>query len=98
MQFDLASNGEEAIAAVEKKTYDIILMDVQMPIMDGLTATRAIRKSHTSDQLPIIALTANVQQEDKENCLKAGMNDFLTKPLEFERLESTLINHLKSNR
>ncbi len=85
-QFDLAENGEQAVRMQEQKPYDIILMDVQMPEMDGLEATQIIRKSVKRQQPVIIAMTANAMQEDKEECLQAGMNDYLSKPVNPEDL------------
>jgi CheY-like chemotaxis protein len=85
-QFDMAENGAEAISMLEKKPYDVILMDVQMPEMDGLEATRIIRQTPTFQQPVIIAMTANAMQEDKEECLQAGMNDYLSKPVNPEDL------------
>jgi signal transduction histidine kinase/CheY-like chemotaxis protein/streptogramin lyase len=80
-QFDMAENGELALEKMQQKTYDIILMDVQMPEMDGLEATRIIRETYTAQPPVIIAMTANAMQEDKEECLRAGMNDYLSKPV-----------------
>ena len=86
---DIAGNGQEALVALQDKTYDAVLMDVMMPVMDGLTATRAIRQTLQLD-LPIIALTANAMTGDREKCLEAGMDEYLTKPVEIERLYQTL--------
>jgi signal transduction histidine kinase/CheY-like chemotaxis protein/ligand-binding sensor domain-containing protein len=80
-QFDLAENGEQVLQKMQEKTYDVILMDVQMPEMDGLEATRLIRKTYSAQQPVIIAMTANAMQEDQEECLQAGMNDYLSKPV-----------------
>ncbi|MEK6480708.1 two-component regulator propeller domain-containing protein [Catalinimonas sp. 4WD22] len=88
-QPDLAKNGKEAVAAVQNKHYDIILMDVQMPELDGIEATRQIRKN-ASYQPVIIALTANAMQGDKESCLKAKMHDYLHKPFQLAQLSDTL--------
>ena len=86
---DVASNGLEAIAAIDNLSYDIVLMDVQMPEMDGLEATRAIR--HMAIKQPhIIAMTANAMRGDREACLSAGMNDYLSKPLKLPQLVSAL--------
>lgn len=85
-QFDMAENGEEALRMMEQKPYDVILMDVQMPEMDGLEATRIIRQTPTFHQPVIIAMTANAMQEDKEECLQAGMSDYLSKPVSPEDL------------
>jgi CheY-like chemotaxis protein len=89
-QFDMAENGEQALQMLEQKPYDVILMDVQMPEMDGLEATRIIRKNITWPQPVIIAMTANAMQEDKEECLQAGMNDYLSKPVNPDDLAQVL--------
>lgn len=89
-QFDMAENGEQALQMLEQKPYDVILMDVQMPEMDGLEATRIIRKNITWQQPVIIAMTANAMQEDKEECLQAGMNDYLSKPVNPDDLAQVL--------
>lgn len=87
---DVASNGQEAIEAVERTPYAMVFMDVQMPVMDGLEATRRIRAAGYT--LPIIAMTAHATRSDRESSLEAGMNDHLTKPLEPEAVLTTL-NH-----
>ena len=79
----LAENGLEVLALIELQHYDVILMDIQMPMMDGLEATQAIRNSNTKQPF-IIAMTANAMPEDREDCLKAGMNDYLSKPINLE--------------
>jgi PAS domain S-box-containing protein len=81
-----AENGEEAIKKIKEGGYDLVLMDIQMPVMDGLTATQIIRAELKSD-IPIIALTAHALEEEKQNCMQAGVNDFLSKPF----LESQLL-------
>ena len=78
---DFVIHGAEALKMAETKTYDLILMDVQMPVMDGLEATRQIRKLPGYGQVPIIALTANILEEQKQACFKAGMTDFISKPV-----------------
>ncbi|MDB5648777.1 MAG: domain S-box [Hyphomicrobiales bacterium] len=83
---DVAANGEEAIERAQSSSYDIILMDVQMPKMDGLTATRALRSTVEWAQKPIIAMTANVFEDDRRACRDAGMNDFVGKPIDPEQL------------
>lgn len=84
-EVDVANNGIEAIKAVRNQVYDLLFMDVQMPEMDGLTATREIRQNLTI-QPQIIAMTANVLEEDHQACLDAGMNDHISKPINFEEL------------
>jgi CheY-like chemotaxis protein len=90
---DLASNGIEAIESVERQPYDVVLMDVQMPEMDGLEASRQITRRWSAGQRPrIIAMTANAMQGDRELCLQAGMDDYLTKPIRVEKLVEALGN------
>ena len=86
----VASNGAEGVAACQGQRFDIVLMDLQMPVMDGMTATRKIRESETSGHTPIIALTANAMTGDRELCESAGMDGYLTKPIEVERLRNIL--------
>jgi CheY-like chemotaxis protein len=88
---DLASNGIEAIECVQRQTYDVVLMDVQMPEMDGLEAARRIvARGKPNDRPRIVAMTANAMQGDREECLAAGMDDYLTKPIRVERLVESL--------
>jgi GAF domain-containing protein/CheY-like chemotaxis protein len=88
---DLASNGIEAIESVQRQTYDVVLMDVQMPEMDGLEASRKINARWRTQERPrIVAMTANAMQGDREMCLAAGMDDYLTKPIRVERLIEAL--------
>ena len=88
---DLASNGIEAIESVERQTYDVVLMDVQMPEMDGLEATRQIASRWPAGERPrIVAMTANAMQGDREMCIAAGMDDYLTKPIRVDQLVETL--------
>ena len=92
-QVDVAVNGIEAVEACRDVDYGIVLMDNQMPEMDGLTATREIRTfelAHGKPPVPIIALTANAMQGDREKCLAAGMNDYLSKPFKVAQLEQVL--------
>ena len=81
-QTETVNSGLEAIAALKEKTYDLVLMDVHMPECDGLTATKSIRDDLKLVKLPIIALTADAMMGDRERCLQAGMNDYLTKPVD----------------
>jgi CheY-like chemotaxis protein len=79
---DIAENGAEALSLLEHNGYSAVLMDLQMPVMDGLTATRFIRSlDGDTSRIPIIALTANALEGERQKCLDAGMNDFLTKPI-----------------
>ena len=89
---DIAANGLEVLEALQRQSYDMILMDVQMPEMDGLEATRAIHESWpTEQQRPrIVAMTANAMQDDREECLAAGMDDYLTKPIQVKALQEAL--------
>lgn len=77
--YERAKNGKEAVDLVNSNTYDLVLMDIKMPVMDGLEATKAIRENHPD--LPIIALTANAFDSDRQLALDAGCNDFLSKPV-----------------
>jgi len=89
---EAVSNGEEAVEAVSSRSYDLVLMDVQMPVMDGLTATRVIRRlSGAAARIPIIALTANAMQGDDAVCLDAGMDDYLSKPINARKLAESVV-------
>lgn len=87
---DPVANGFEVILALERQKYDLILMDVQMPEMDGLKATREIRRRWPSNTVKIVALTANAIAGDREKCLEAGMDDYLCKPINLESLKATI--------
>jgi CheY-like chemotaxis protein len=90
---DLASNGIEAVESVERQTYDVVLMDVQMPEMDGLEASRRITAKWPAGERPrIVAMTANAMQGDREQCLAAGMDDYVTKPIRVDALVEALHN------
>jgi len=94
LQVDSARNGREAVDMARITGYALILMDVQMPVMSGLAATRAIRQMTGRAHTPILAMTANAFEEDRRNCLDAGMNDFLSKPVDPETLYAMLIKWL----
>jgi CheY-like chemotaxis protein len=89
-KIDIAEDGEKAIEAVEQKSYDLIFMDMQMPKMDGLEATRKIRAMKLQKAPYIIALTANVLGEDIQKCLDAGMDEYLGKPIKIDSLKRLL--------
>ena len=85
-----AANGEEAVRLARTETFDLILMDCHMPVMDGYEASTAIRAHATAQRIPIIALTANVMEGNRERCLAAGMDDFLAKPYSLDQLQEVL--------
>ncbi len=89
---DLAINGLEAVEALEYSNYDLILMDMQMPVMDGVEATKKIRELYSDNKVTIVAITANVFPEDKEKCLNAGMNYFMKKPISIRELQGIISN------
>jgi signal transduction histidine kinase/DNA-binding response OmpR family regulator len=99
--FDVVSNGREAVEALSQSAYDLVLMDCQMPEMDGYEATRVVRRWEEEGRLspgrslPIIALTANALEGDRRKCLRAGMTDYLSKPLRPEQLLETIERHLR---
>jgi len=95
LRVDVAENGYEAINMVASTDYDLVLMDCQMPIMDGYQATAQIRQSPHNADLPIIAMTANAMVGDREKCLAAGMNDYITKPFNFDQLFAKLLQWIK---
>ncbi len=95
LEVTIASNGQEGLELAMSEPFDLILMDIQMPVMDGLTATRCIRTESTLQNIPIIAMTANAMNSDYDKSLAAGMNDHLSKPIEMEKLIKTLNRWLR---
>ncbi|WP_295999498.1 response regulator [Rugamonas sp.] len=95
VRVDIASNGAMALAKIAVADYDGVLMDCQMPVMDGYDATRKLREDPRHAALPVIAMTANAMVGDKEKCLAAGMNDFIAKPIDVAQLFTTLARWVK---
>ncbi|SMP61430.1 response regulator [Anoxynatronum buryatiense] len=96
---DVAKDGMEALALHQQYFYQLIFMDLQMPSMNGIEVTREIRRREKADGLnhtPVIAVTAYVGEEDRQRCLEAGMNDFLTKPVDTEALVKKIISHTRN--
>lgn len=101
INYRIVSNGQEAIKVYENESFDLILMDCQMPIMDGFAATEKIReieKSKSRKRVPIIAITANAMKGDREKCIGKGMDDFLSKPFRMNELLDIIGVWTKSNR
>ena len=92
---DLAENGEVALRMIRDNDYDVVLMDMQMPVMDGVEATRIIRSNPRFEHLPIIAMTANAMASDRTLCLEAGMNDHIAKPIDPDQLFSVLLQWIR---
>jgi len=92
---DLAANGQVALEMLRAADYDIVLMDIQMPVMDGVAATREIRKQERFKDLPVVAMTANAMLGDRDQCIEAGMNDHVAKPIEPEELWKALLKWVK---
>jgi two-component system sensor histidine kinase/response regulator len=93
---DVAENGQLAVhsvaaAAAQQQPYDLVLMDMQMPVMDGVTASRLLRETYSAAELPIVAMTANAMKADRDRCLEAGMNGFVTKPIHPDELWRALL-------
>jgi CheY-like chemotaxis protein len=96
-QVSLARNGIEAVQLAKQQKPDLILMDIQMPEMDGLEATRRIRTEADLDTIPIVAITALAMPGDREQCLAAGATDYLTKPVSLKKLASIISQYINSN-
>ena len=88
---DVAENGQVAVDMCAQQTFDVILMDMMMPVMDGLEATRRIRASETDERTPIIAMTANAMESDRQRCLDAGMDEYISKPIKATELQQMLL-------
>lgn len=98
LQVDLAEDGRQAVEKARSGSYAVILMDMQMPVLDGLGATRQIRQLPDCAALPILALTANAFAENRDQCFEAGMDDFISKPVAPEDLYETLLKWLEQGR
>ncbi len=92
---EIANHGKEALEKLESSTYDVVLMDIQMPVMDGYEATQEIRKSYQLNELPVLAMTANAMIADQQQAIASGMNDHIAKPIEPESLFATLVKWIK---
>jgi CheY-like chemotaxis protein/HPt (histidine-containing phosphotransfer) domain-containing protein len=95
IQVDMVNNGAEAIEMISKKDYSAVLMDCEMPVMNGYDATRIIRADQRFADLPIIAMTGSSSAEDRERCLASGMNDHIDKPIDWELFFQTLVRWVK---
>jgi two-component system, sensor histidine kinase and response regulator len=95
---DVAENGEIALGLVQKFAYDLVFMDMQMPVMDGVTATREMRKDPKLELLPIVAMTANAMEQDRRKCMDAGMTDFLVKPIDPGEMSAILTRWIRARR
>lgn len=98
LEVTIARNGKEAVELAQKEIYDLILMDMQMPVMDGIQATLLIRQLPEGEKLPIIAMTAAASEADRESCLKAGMNDYISKPIIATELLTKMVNLLDTGK
>ena len=92
---DVAENGKVALDLVQASAYDLVFMDMQMPVMDGVTATRELRKLQGVGNVPVVAMTANAMEQDRRKCLDAGMNDFLVKPIEPKDMWTILVRWVR---
>jgi CheY-like chemotaxis protein len=97
VQATTVSNGEEAIEALRNETYDLVLMDIQMPLMDGIEATQHIRNVMKND-VPIIALSASCFEDELKKCLESGMDAYIVKPIEIIKLQEIIATLIKENK
>jgi two-component system, sensor histidine kinase and response regulator len=95
MLVTVAPDGAQAVERIAAEPFDLVLMDVQMPVMDGIRATTLIRQEWSASQLPIIGMTAHAMARDRENCLSVGMNDYVTKPFDPEQLFAVLLKWIR---
>ena len=91
LRVDIAGNGQHALTMLDQADYDLVFMDMQMPVMDGLEATRALRCVERFTGLPVVAMTANAMDQDRQRCVESGMNDFLVKPIDPQELAAVLL-------
>jgi len=98
LRVDVADNGRTALAMLEQADYDLVFMDMQMPLMDGLEATRALRRVQRFAGLPVVAMTANAMDQDRHRCIESGMNDFLAKPIDPQELCALLLRLIPERR
>jgi CheY-like chemotaxis protein len=96
-RIDIANDGQEALNKLESAhdPYDLVLMDVQMPVLDGLEATRMLRRDPRWERLPVVAMTAHAMTGDREKCLEAGMSGYISKPVQPAHLITTVEQHLR---
>ena len=95
IEYEIANNGVEAVSAMKDVVFDLILMDCQMPLMDGYEASKKIREMEVEGvHIPIIALTANAIAGDRDNCINAGMDDYMSKPLTLAKLSDMLQKYI----
>jgi two-component system sensor histidine kinase/response regulator len=95
---EVADNGQIALELAQKEIFDLVFMDMQMPLMDGVTATREMRKLERLANLPIVAMTANAMEQDRRRCMDAGMNDYLVKPIDPHDMQSILLRWIRPRR
>jgi CheY-like chemotaxis protein/HPt (histidine-containing phosphotransfer) domain-containing protein len=95
----VAANGQIALDELAQRTFDVVLMDMMMPVMDGIEATRHIRANETKNHVPIVAMTANAMEADRERCIEAGMDDYLSKPIKAQELQDMLrrVTHARAH-